>query len=97
VVIDTNVEGAYTKLTYLAVVNLVPELGMHRILLLPDIRLIQKLDTGYPANPKVGYRITGKGRIPDIRTDAWLDIYIFGQISNKLIKKALTIIDFCKL
>jgi hypothetical protein len=24
---------------------------------------------GYPANPKAGYRISGKGRIPDIRPD----------------------------
>jgi hypothetical protein len=68
---------------------------MHRILFLPDIR-----PAGYPANPKAGYRISGKGRIPDIRPDirpdTWLDNYIFGQISNKFIKTALTIIEFCK-
>jgi hypothetical protein len=54
---------------------------MHRILFLPDIR-----PTGYPANPKAGYRISGKGRIPDIlpdiRPDTWVDNYIFGKISN---------------
>jgi hypothetical protein len=38
---------------------------------------------GYPANPKAGYRISGKCRIPDIRPDIWLDNYIFGKISNK--------------
>jgi hypothetical protein len=48
---------------------------MHRILFLPDIRM-----AGFPANPKVGYRISGKGRIPDIRRrvirpDTWLDNY----------------------
>jgi hypothetical protein len=30
-------------------------LGMYRILFLPDIR-----PTGYPANPKAGYRISGR-------------------------------------
>jgi hypothetical protein len=30
-------------------------LGMHRILFLPDIR-----PAGYPANPKAGYRISGR-------------------------------------
>jgi hypothetical protein len=72
---------------------------MHRILFLPDIRL-----AGYPANLKAGYRISGrisgKGRIPDIRPDirpdTWLDTNIFGQISNKIYKTALTIIGFCK-
>jgi hypothetical protein len=36
------------------------KLGMHRIPVLfsPDIRL-----AGYPANPKAGYRISGKGQI----------------------------------
>jgi hypothetical protein len=53
---------------------------MHRILFLPDIR-----PAGYPANPKSGDRISGKGRIPDIRPDTWLDNYIFGEI-NKFIK-----------
>jgi hypothetical protein len=45
-----------------------------------------------------GYRISGKGRIPDIRPDTWLDNSIFGQISNKFINTALTVtgIDFCK-
>jgi hypothetical protein len=34
---------------------------------------------------------------PDIRPDTWFsDNYIFGQISNKFIKTAVTIIDFCK-
>jgi hypothetical protein len=46
---------------------------MHRTLFLPDIR-----PAGYLANPKAGYRISGKGRIPDIRPDTWLDNYIFG-------------------
>jgi hypothetical protein len=46
-------EGKYTYKTVL---------GMHRILFLPDIR-----PAGYPANPKAGYRISEKGRIPDIR------------------------------
>jgi hypothetical protein len=66
---------------------------MHRILFLPDIRL-----AGYPANPKSGYRISGKGRIPvpDIRPDTWLDNYMSGKISNKFIKTALIFIDFCK-
>jgi hypothetical protein len=64
---------------------------MHRILFLPDIR-----PAGYPANPQAGYRISGKGRIPDIRPDTWLADYLFGQISNKFIKTALTILDFCK-
>jgi hypothetical protein len=41
--------------------------GMHRILFLPDIRLIKKPDTGYPV--MAGYRISG----PDIRPDTWLD------------------------
>jgi hypothetical protein len=50
---------------------------MHRILFLPDIRLIQKPDTGYPA----GYPVSGltgypagypagnqvSGRIPDVK------------------------------
>jgi hypothetical protein len=36
--------------------------GIHQILFLPDIR-----PAGYPANQKAGYRIPGKGRIPDIR------------------------------
>jgi hypothetical protein len=66
---------------------------MHRILFLPDIR-----PAGYPANQKAGYRISGrisgKGWIPDIRPDTWLDNYIFGKISNKFIKPALKITDF---
>jgi hypothetical protein len=48
---------------------------------------------GYPANPKAGYRISG--RIPDIRPDTWLDNYLYFW-SNKFIKTALTIISFCK-
>jgi hypothetical protein len=64
-------------------------IGMHRILFLLDIR-----PAGYPGNPKAGYRISGKGRIPDIRSDTWLDNYIFGQISNKFIKTSLKSIDF---
>jgi hypothetical protein len=57
---------------------------MHRILILPDIRLNPKPDTGYPAGYPVmaGYRISGNGRIPDIRPDTWFDKYIFGKISN---------------
>jgi hypothetical protein len=43
--------------------------------------------TGYPANPKAGDRISGKGRIPDIRPDIWLGNYIFGKISKKFINK----------
>jgi hypothetical protein len=46
---------------------------------------------GYPANPKAGYRISdrisGKGRIQDIRPDIWIGNYIFGKISNKFINK----------
>jgi hypothetical protein len=57
------------------------KVGMHRILFLPDIR-----PAGYPANPKAGYRISDKGRIPDIRPDirpdSWLYNYIFGKIHN---------------
>jgi hypothetical protein len=41
---------------------------------------------GYPSNPKAGYWISGKGWIPDIRPDTWLENYIFGKISNKFIK-----------
>jgi hypothetical protein len=67
---------------------------MHRILFLPDIQLIRKPETGYPV--RAGNRISGKGRIPDIRPDTWLDNYIFGKISNKFMKTALPIIDFCK-
>jgi hypothetical protein len=39
---------------------------------------------GYPANPKAGYRISGRipGRI------LGFDNYIFGQILNKVIKSA---------
>jgi hypothetical protein len=64
---------------------------MHRILFLPDIQ-----PTGYPGNPKAGYRISGriygKGRIPDIRPDTWLENYFFDKISNEFIKTSLTII-----
>jgi hypothetical protein len=61
---------------------------MHRILFLPDIR-----PAGYPDTPKAGYRISGKGRIPDIRPETWLGNYIFLlKTSNKFIKTALTII-----
>jgi hypothetical protein len=63
---------------------------MHRILILPDIR-----PAGYPAKPKAGYRISGKGRIPDIRPDTWFDNYSFGKISNKFVE-TITGIDFCK-
>jgi hypothetical protein len=44
---------------------------------------------GYPANQKAGYQISG--RILGLTTT-----YIFGKISNKCIKTALTIIDVCK-
>jgi hypothetical protein len=57
---------------------------MHRILFLPDI-----WPAGYPADPKAGYRISGKGQIPDIRPDNLFDNYIFG-------KTGLAILDFCK-
>jgi hypothetical protein len=43
--------------------------------------------TGYPANPKAAYRISGHGRIPDIRPDICLDKYIFGKIQNKFFLK----------
>jgi hypothetical protein len=41
--------------------NHAQKLGMHRILFLPDIRVIQKPDTGYPAGqsgirPDTGYQ-----------------------------------------
>jgi hypothetical protein len=67
------------------------ELGMHRILFLPDIR-----PAGYPANPKAGYPVRAgyriSGRILGLTT-----IRIFGKISNKFIKTGLTItIDFWK-
>jgi pimeloyl-ACP methyl ester carboxylesterase len=42
----------------------VERLALHRILFLPYIR-----PAGYSANPKAGYRISGKDRIPDIRPD----------------------------
>jgi hypothetical protein len=47
---------------------------------------------GYPAGrisgySKAGYRISDKGRKPDIRPDTWLNNNIFGNISNKFIKK----------
>jgi hypothetical protein len=55
---------------------------MDRILLLPDIR-----PSGYPANPKAGYRISGKGRIPDIRPDTWLgrQLYFLKNIKYNFI------------
>jgi hypothetical protein len=40
---------------------------MHGILFLPDI---------WPAGLIAGYRISGKGRIPDIRPDTWLDTWL---------------------
>jgi hypothetical protein len=49
----------------------VRDLGMHQILFSTDIR-----PAGYPANPKAGYRISVKGRIPDIRSDTWPDNFI---------------------
>jgi hypothetical protein len=52
----------------------------------PKVRSRDAPDTvfaGYPVHRKAGYRISGKGRIPDIRPDTWLDNYIFGKISNK--------------
>jgi hypothetical protein len=70
--------GIFAKATFFTLLLFL--LGMHRILFLPDIRPAR-----YPANPKAGYRISGKGRIPDIRPDTWLDNYIFGEI-NKFIK-----------
>jgi hypothetical protein len=56
---------------------------MHRILFLPDIR-----PAGYPANPKAGYRISG--RILDLKT-----IFLVKYQVNFL-KAASTITDFCK-
>jgi riboflavin synthase alpha subunit len=53
------------------------------------------LDTVF-AGYQISGRISGKGRIPDIRPDTWLDNYIFGKISNKFIKKGFITIDFCK-
>jgi hypothetical protein len=53
--------------------------GMHRILFLQDIR-----PAGYPANPKAGYRISG--RISGLILD--LDNYIFGKISSKFFKNS---------
>jgi hypothetical protein len=52
--------GLFLHLLYHLLITF--SLGMYRILVLPDIRL-----AGYPANPKAGYRISDKGRIPDIR------------------------------
>jgi hypothetical protein len=57
----------------------------------PDTIFAGIRPAGYPANPKAEYRISGKGRIPDIRPDTWLDNYIFGKISNKFINTASTI------
>jgi hypothetical protein len=53
---------------------------------LPDIRFIQKPDTGYPV--RAGYRISG--RILGLTT-----IFLV-KYTKKLIKTALTIIAFCK-
>jgi hypothetical protein len=47
---------------------------MHRILFLPDIRLFQKPDTGYPV--RAGYRISSQ-------IIGQLDIYIFCKVANK--------------
>jgi hypothetical protein len=68
---------------------------MHWILILPDIQPAR-----YPANPKAGYRTSGKGRIPDIRPDTGypagyrisgrivgLTIFISSKISNKFLNK----------
>jgi hypothetical protein len=74
---------------------------MHRIpvLFLPDIR-----PAGYPANPKAGYRISGrisaKDRIP-VSAKGRISGQILGFIAIillkfKFIKTALPIIDFCK-
>jgi hypothetical protein len=45
---------------------------------------------GYPvrAGYRISGRISGKGRIPDIRPDTLLDNYIFGQMLIKVIKSA---------
>jgi hypothetical protein len=53
---------AYNNVLWLQIIISICPLGMHRILILPDIR-----PTRYPANLKAGYRISGAGRIPDIR------------------------------
>jgi hypothetical protein len=52
---------------------------MHRILILPDIRLNQKPDTGYPV--MAGYRISG--RILGLTN---------GKISNKFVKNNYTLL-----
>jgi hypothetical protein len=59
---------------------------------LPDIRLIQKPNTGYSV--KAGDRLSG--RILDIRPDTWLDNYIFSKILYQInfFFKQLTMIDF---
>jgi hypothetical protein len=66
------------------------DVGMHRILFLPDIRLIQKPDTGYPAGYPVraGYRISG--RILDLTT-IFLAKY---QVPVNFLKAASTITNF---
>jgi hypothetical protein len=53
---------------------------------LPDIRVIQKPDTGHPI--RAGYRVSG--RILGLTT------IFYVKISNKFVKTALKIIDFCK-
>jgi hypothetical protein len=41
---------------------------------------------GYPANLKPGYRISGAGRMPDIRPDFKLNIQISSNIRYETIK-----------
>jgi hypothetical protein len=64
-----------------------PKAG-YRISGWPDIRLIQKPDTGYPV--RAGYRISG--RILDLTTTG---IFLVKYQVNFL-KTASTIIDYCK-
>jgi hypothetical protein len=54
---------------------------MHRILTLLD-----NWPAGYPANLKVGYRISGAGRIPDIRPNFQLGIQMSSKRWNKQIR-----------
>jgi hypothetical protein len=45
---------------------------------------------GYPANLKAGYRISGAGRIPDIK----LDFQLHTKMSSKIVKDIRCIAGF---
>jgi hypothetical protein len=62
---------------------------MHRILFLLDIR-----PAGYPANPKAGYQISGKGRISGRILDLTTLFLVKYQVN--FLETASTIIDYCK-